>query len=33
MQHAAVAATMNDTHLVWRTFDDAQPHLQVAAIR
>jgi hypothetical protein len=32
MQHAAVAATLRDAHLLWKAFDTGQSHLQVTAI-
>jgi hypothetical protein len=32
LQHAAVAATLRDAHLLWKAFDTGQSHLQVTAI-
>jgi hypothetical protein len=32
MQHAAVAATLRDAHLLWKAFDTGQSHIQVTAM-
>jgi len=32
LQHASVACTLRDAHLLWKAFDDAQPHMQVMAV-